>query len=128
MMTRAELDKRAEELGIHTSSRWKDETVAEKIAEAEAALAEQAGEDSVPGGGEAPAKAPEAAGNAASTPPKPDPEPAIITVTGPKRGRWRAGRHFTPQPVPIPLADLSDDEIAALAGDPYLTVSGLPQD
>ena len=32
-MTREELDARAAKLGISTSSRWKDETVAEKIAE-----------------------------------------------------------------------------------------------
>lgn len=47
---------------------------------------------------------------------------AALTITGPKRGRWRAGRHFGPQPVTIPLADLTEAEIAALRADPALTV------
>lgn len=47
---------------------------------------------------------------------------ATITVKGPRRGRWRAGRHFTHEPVTIPRADLSDDQVAALQGDPTLTV------
>ncbi|MFN4126923.1 hypothetical protein [Pannonibacter indicus] len=45
-----------------------------------------------------------------------------LTITGPRRGRWRGGRHFGPQPVTIPLADLTGDEIAALRADPALTV------
>lgn len=47
--------------------------------------------------------------------------PALI-ITGPKRGRWRAGRHFGPQAVTIPLTDLTEAEIAALRADPALTV------
>ena len=45
-----------------------------------------------------------------------------LIITGPKRGRWRGGRHFGPQPVTIPLTDLTGDEIAALRADPALTV------
>jgi hypothetical protein len=47
----------------------------------------------------------------------------MLAVTGPKRGRWRAGRHFGSTPVVIALADLSDDDIAALQGDPALTIT-----
>ncbi|MBW4984743.1 hypothetical protein KZZ07_19560 [Mameliella sp. CS4] len=153
-MTREELDARAAELGISTSSRWKDETVAEKIAEAEA---EQAGSDTTPEGtsdgpgpvegageraaptqsaaeedqGSAPVAKAAAAPQEVAKPAVPDPEQppeGVLTVIGPKRGRWRAGRHFSPEPVKIPLAELSDDEIAMLANDPKLTLSGLPQD
>ncbi|BBU57391.1 hypothetical protein KU6B_36560 [Mameliella alba] len=153
-MTREELDARAAELGISTSSRWKDETVAEKIAEAEAALA---GSDTTPEGGSdvpgpvqgagegaaptepadeedqgsAPVAEAAAAPQEVAKPAAPDPEQppeGVLTVIGPRKGRWRAGRHFSPEPVKIPLADLSDDEIAMLAGDPKLTLSGLPQD
>lgn len=49
-------------------------------------------------------------------------EPSVtkITVQGPTAGRWRAGRKFSAEPVDIPLADLTDDELAALKGDPAL--------
>ena len=51
------------------------------------------------------------------------PSSAAITVKGPRRGRWRAGRHFTHELVAIPRAELSDDQLAALQGDPELTVT-----
>jgi hypothetical protein len=47
--------------------------------------------------------------------------PSLI-VTGPRAGRRRTGRQFGPQPVTIALSDLSEAEIAALTGDPSLTV------
>lgn len=50
------------------------------------------------------------------------PVPSFV-ITGPKKGRRRAGRSFGPEPVTIPAADLSDDEIAALTSDPGLTVT-----
>ncbi|WP_420324631.1 hypothetical protein [Mameliella sp.] len=127
-MTREELDARADELGINTNSRWKDETVAEKIAEAEAALEAK---DTTPGGafdGSGPVQgAGEGAAPIKSSDPEQPPE-GVLTVVGPKKGRRRINRHFTPEPVKIPLAELSDDEIAMLADDPKLTLSGLPQD
>lgn len=46
-----------------------------------------------------------------------------IIVVGPKNGRWRAGRHFTSQPVTIAVADLSEEEAIALHDDPLLAVS-----
>jgi hypothetical protein len=65
----------------------------------------------------------------AAAPVVPDPEvkPPVATgfvlrVKGPAKGRWRAGRHFGPEPVDIPAADLTEEQIALLNGDPELTV------
>jgi hypothetical protein len=49
--------------------------------------------------------------------------PETIIVTGPKKGRWRAKRFFTEEPVTINLTDLSNDDLALLASDPELTVT-----
>ncbi len=46
----------------------------------------------------------------------------VVQITGPKKGRWRAGRYFTNAPVTIPVADLSEDEQISLAMDPALTI------
>ena len=48
-----------------------------------------------------------------------------LLVTGPKRGRWRAGRHFTPEPTLIDLDDLDEGEEDAILGDRTLTVQVL---
>ena len=48
-----------------------------------------------------------------------------VSIVGPKRGRWRAGRHFTPEPTVIALDELSLDEQAAIAMDPELKVTPL---
>lgn len=48
------------------------------------------------------------------------PAGAISIFTRQTQGRWRAGRKFTVDPVTIPLADLSEAEIAALEADPLL--------
>ena len=45
-----------------------------------------------------------------------------LQVRGPANGRWRAGRHFGPEPVVIPLAELSEDERVAIEADPVLSV------
>lgn len=45
-----------------------------------------------------------------------------ITVTGPKGGRWRAGRHFTPEATRIALSELSRAVLKALKDDPALSV------
>jgi hypothetical protein len=48
----------------------------------------------------------------------------MVTVIGPKTGRWRIGRQFFRRPVTeIPLANLSVDELAELEADPKLKVS-----
>lgn len=48
--------------------------------------------------------------------------PSEIVIKGPEKGRWRAGRHFTLEPVRVVLAELSDDQLLALRGDPELTL------
>jgi hypothetical protein len=50
------------------------------------------------------------------------PSKLVVIVKGPAKGRWRAGRHFTSEPVAIPLDDLTEDQQAALIADPELTV------
>ncbi len=45
-----------------------------------------------------------------------------VSVTGPAKGRWRCGRHFTPVPVHILLEELSVAQIAAMVDDPELKV------
>lgn len=47
-----------------------------------------------------------------------------FVVIGPAKGRWRAGRHFTQEPVSIALEELTEAELAALRADPELAVSG----
>lgn len=48
---------------------------------------------------------------------------ASVVVIGPPQGRWRCGRKFGKEPVTLPAADLSEDELAALQADPHLSVS-----
>lgn len=50
-----------------------------------------------------------------------DPQGQIMIV-GPKGGRWRAGRHFGPEPTIIDVADLTEEEGRALISDPKLVV------
>lgn len=50
-------------------------------------------------------------------------KPEMLVVRGPSTGRWRAGRHFGPAPVEIPLADLKKAEIELIESDPVLSVS-----
>ena len=45
-----------------------------------------------------------------------------IVVRGPEDGRWRAGRHFGPIDVEIDLSTLTAAELAAIEGDPKLSV------
>jgi hypothetical protein len=48
---------------------------------------------------------------------------SIVVSARPERGRRRAGFAFTREKTAIALADLEQDQIAALAGDPELDVS-----
>ncbi|MBI1201487.1 MAG: hypothetical protein GC182_03140 [Rhodopseudomonas sp.] len=51
-------------------------------------------------------------------------EGALFAVKAkPERGRWRAGRKFSREETTISLAELDDDQRAAIAGDPELVVS-----
>lgn len=66
-------------------------------------------------------------------PPKSTPKPAkatadlapadAITVTGPEKGRRRAGRRFGPEPTVIPAAELAPGELEQLQADPELAVA-----
>lgn len=76
-------------------------------------------------GNEGEAKAAEAgaegpAAGAVATPDQPS-----ITVFGPAKGRWRAGRFFGPEATIVLLSDISDDQLLALHGDPELVVTGV---
>ncbi len=60
------------------------------------------------------------------------PAPAIPTgrsfrvrVRALQPSRWRAGRQFGPEPVEIAAEDLTEAQIAALMGDPLLSVDVL---
>lgn len=46
-----------------------------------------------------------------------------VTVTGPEKGRRRAGRRFGPEPTVIPAEELAEGELAQLLADPELKVS-----
>jgi hypothetical protein len=46
----------------------------------------------------------------------------VVVVTGPKKGRRRAGYSFGREPVTIPLEDLSEGAKQALISDPTLTL------
>lgn len=47
---------------------------------------------------------------------------ATVVVTGPEKGRWRAGRKFTREPSSIPLGDLAEGDLEKLQADPELHV------
>lgn len=53
---------------------------------------------------------------------KADAPEATVVVTGPEKGRWRAGRKFTREPSSIALGDLKEGELEALQADPELMV------
>ena len=72
-----------------------------------------------PDAGKPDAGKPEAGKPAVGDAKKPKPIPMLM-VRGPQAGRWRAGRKFGAEPVSIPLSELSDDQRAALEGDPAL--------
>lgn len=86
--------------------------------------------DTQPSEGEqGPAKKPAPAAGAKSAPAaakdktKASASGPTVVVKGPKKGRWRCGRHFGPEAVKIPLEELSKDEMAALKADPELIVT-----
>jgi hypothetical protein len=51
------------------------------------------------------------------------PEGWTVRVTGPAKGRWRAGRKFGPEEVAIPASELTEREMEQLASDPELTIT-----
>lgn len=44
----------------------------------------------------------------------------VVRVVGPAKGRWRAGRHFTPEPVEIAASELTVEDMQKLFDDPEL--------
>lgn len=117
---RIELEARAAAAKVSFAPNIGDVKLAERVAEAEGVTAtpgppEPAPADTAAAG--APAAAEGLDGTSAATA-----QPFVVVVTGPRKGRWRAGRHFTAEPVTIPAEDLSEDEIAALQADPRLSV------
>jgi hypothetical protein len=66
-----------------------------------------------------------AAASAPASPPEPDmsaygPDNVQVTVIGPAKGRWRIGRHFTPEPTIIVANEITGAQAKALASDPEL--------
>jgi hypothetical protein len=134
---RLALEAEASLLEIPFGSNWKDATIADKIAEAKAAMIAKDGVDgsgdvaSVPddggtgGGDTAPAQPDPAVTFTVDPELEPGAEGAII-VTGPKKGRWRAGRHFTSEPQIILVSDLEPGQREAIQADPKLTVEFIP--
>jgi hypothetical protein len=55
-------------------------------------------------------------------------EGVVVIVIGPKQGLWRAGRHFTSEPVRIPAHELSDEHAAMLRDEPKLAISLMQED
>ena len=51
----------------------------------------------------------------------PDSDFEVLQVIGPKKGRWRAGRHFTPEASFLKVSELGEQDIAAIVADPVLT-------
>jgi len=97
-------------------------------ASADAKAAAEAATASVDPNPDAPVTPPPVEAKADAPKTKKAAQPVVLQIKGPANGRWRAGRHFTPQPVEIPMADLSDDDLLKLKGDPALscTVIGAP--
>lgn len=122
---RLALEAEASLLEIPFGSNWKDATIADKIAEAKAAMTAK---DEAKASGDV-ASVPDAGGTGGgdTAPAQPDPgaEGAII-VTGPKKGRWRAGRHFTAESQMILVSDLEPAQREMIEADPKLTVEFVP--
>ncbi len=47
----------------------------------------------------------------------------LLVVSGPQKGRWRAGRYFNQKPATIRVGDLADDELSAILADPTLALA-----
>ncbi|WP_158971994.1 hypothetical protein [Chachezhania sediminis] len=131
---RIALEARAAELDVKFAWNTGDDTLAARVQEAEAkAQAKNTAPETPPQenpegsatqavGGEGPvqAEAPEAS----ATNPQPAPAEAVsvLVITGPARGFRRAGRHFGPEKVIIPVDDLTPTEFERLVNEPALTV------
>ncbi|MFN3575372.1 MAG: hypothetical protein ACK4TJ_00070 [Tabrizicola sp.] len=54
------------------------------------------------------------------------PKAYAVEVTGPAKGRWRAGRKFGPEPVAIPATELTEAQLRALDDDPEISLKMVP--
>lgn len=131
MTDRKTLEARATELGITFKDSWKDETLENRIAAQEKANNEAAPK------GQLPADDDQAVDDKNGAPEdgktienRADQEQSkaggYVNITGPAKGRWRIGKHFTRQTQRIALADLKDGELDALEADPELAVTVVP--
>ncbi|MEM5477168.1 hypothetical protein [Pacificibacter sp. AS14] len=113
MTDRKTLETRATELGIKFTDGWKDETLENRIDAQEKANAEaEATKGDVIGSADEDQEHSKSGG--------------YVDVTGPAKGRWRIGKHFTRQTQRIALADLKDGELDALEADQELAVTVVP--
>lgn len=128
---RLALEARAKELDVDFAPNIGDEKLRARVDEAETKAAPPVPEGGGTPSGDAPTssstgneavtKDASEVGKPAATAPAADPGP-MVTVIGPRKGRWRAGRHFTREAVDIPLSELAEAELEALKGDPCLMV------
>ncbi|WP_121064725.1 hypothetical protein [Chachezhania antarctica] len=129
---RISLESRAEELGVRFAWNTGDDTLAARVKEAEARAKNTApetpsqenpeGSATQAVGGEGPVMAEAQEVSATNPAPVPDQAVAVLVITGPARGFRRAGRHFGPQKVTIPVDDLTPTEFERLVNEPALTV------
>lgn len=124
---RLELEAKANDLGITFPSNIGDKKLGEKVAEA---TTNRGDGNSEPNQGNPPpaddgqkVKAGASDTPAQKTTPVQARKIDVLTVVGPQQGFRRAGRQFGPEPVHIPLADLSDADILALKNEPMLVAS-----
>lgn len=99
------LEKQATELGLKFTANMKDETLKNKIVEAEGQTTN--GGDK----GEKNQKGSTSSGLG---------KIEVIEVVGPKEGFWRAGRYFRAKPVVLVLADLEEKQVEAIEAEPKL--------
>ncbi|KXF92092.1 HI1506-related protein [Phaeobacter inhibens] len=102
MSEREKLKERAKELGLQLPGNVSNENLKAAVAGAE----ERAGNPTANSG---PSQAPVGI--------------EALRVIGPAKGFRRAGFGFGPRPVDIPLADLSEGQIAAIEAEPRLIVA-----
>ncbi|MCT4576883.1 hypothetical protein [Donghicola sp.] len=124
---RLALEARADALGVSYQWNTGDELLLSRITEAEEAAAAAPQAEAQEEGTATAAPEPEASaavpqGDENDVAPWGLTDDDVLIVTGPRKGRWRAGLKFGPEPVRIPVSELTDEEVEAISGDPKLTV------
>ncbi|MBU2867135.1 hypothetical protein [Pacificibacter marinus] len=135
MTDRKTLETHATELGIKFTDGWKDETIENRIAAQEKANAEAnenaatgdvIGSTDVTSSTGVTSSADSSATGQSSEDQEHSKSGGYVDVTGPAKGRWRIGKHFTRQTQRIALADLKNGQLDALEADPELAVTVVP--